>query len=70
MAKKPADIYDTNQLARFFRVTEETICEWCKEGKLPAFKIGQRWRVRAMDMQRAIDGKVRSHKSTRASELF
>ena len=70
MAKKSTGIYDAKELARFFRVTEETICEWCKDGKLPAFKIGQRWRVRVQDLQKIIDGKVRSRKSGRGTELF
>jgi excisionase family DNA binding protein len=70
MAKETTGIYDTKALARFFRVTEETICEWCKDGKLPAFKIGQRWRVRVADLQKIIDGKVKSRKSNREAGLF
>jgi len=70
MIKVTTGIYDSKELARFFRVTEETICEWCKDGKLPAFKIGKRWRVRVQDLQKIIDGKVKSRKSGRAAGLF
>ncbi|MBM3257575.1 MAG: helix-turn-helix domain-containing protein [Candidatus Liptonbacteria bacterium] len=54
-------IYSTEKLARFFGVTKETIQDWCKRGKLPGFKIGKEWKVRAKDIERLIEGRVRVH---------
>jgi len=71
MAKRKENkIYDTKALSRFFGVTEETVCEWCKNGKLPAFKIGKKWRVRIADLRKMIDGKVAGRKSSAAQGLF
>lgn len=53
-------IYDAGKLARFFGVTKKTVRDWCKRGKLPAFKIGKEWKVRVVDLQKMIDRKVRS----------
>ena len=55
-------IYGTPELAEFFGVKEKTIWEWCKKGKLPAFKIGKEWKVRVSDLNRVISGKINSHK--------
>lgn len=63
-------IYNSRDLAKFFGVGEETIWDWCKNGKLPAFKIGKRWRVRVSDLQKIIDGKVRTRKQDRTTKLF
>jgi excisionase family DNA binding protein len=59
-------MYDSRLLAKFFGVSEETVWEWCKTGKLPAFKIGKKWRVRVSDLQKIIDGKVQTRKPNRA----
>jgi len=59
-------MYDSRALAKFFGVSEETVWAWCKAGKLPAFKIGKKWRVRVSDLQKIIDGKVQTRKPNRA----
>jgi putative molybdopterin biosynthesis protein len=69
MAKPDSKIYTTRELTAFFRVSEKTIWEWCRIGKLPAFKIGKEWRVRAEDLRRIIDAKVRSA-DKKANRLF
>ena len=50
------------QIAKFFGVSDKTVWEWCKAGKLPAFKIGKEWRVRKSDLQKMINQKVKSPK--------
>lgn len=62
-------IYDTAKLAKFFGVTNRTVLEWCKKGKLPAFKIGKRWKVRVIDLQKMIDRKVSARKDAAARLL-
>lgn len=56
--------YDTimtaEQIGAFFGVSKKTVWEWCKTGKIPAFKIGKEWRVRQSDLQRLITQKLRS----------
>ncbi|MCL4403884.1 helix-turn-helix domain-containing protein [Patescibacteria group bacterium] len=49
---KETGIYDAPKLAKFFGVTERTVLEWCREGKLPGFKIGKKWRVRVQDLKK------------------
>ncbi len=63
-------VYDAGKLAKFFDVTTETIQEWCRKGKLPAFKIGKEWKVRVSDLQRAINRKVRVKGGEAGQRLF
>jgi len=63
-------VYGVEKLARFFGVTVETIQEWCRKGKLPAFKIGKEWKVRVVDLQKAIDRKVRVREQDTEQSLF
>lgn len=62
-------IYGTEELARFFSVSEKTIWDWCKKGKLPGFKIGKEWKVRVTDLNRVISGKINS-KNNKYQALF
>lgn len=55
-------IYGVDDLAGFFGVTKKTIWEWCKRGKLPAFKIGKEWKVRVSDLNRIINQKIHAKK--------
>lgn len=71
MPSKKETIYDAGKLAKFFGVTKETIWEWCKKGKLPAFKIGKEWKVRVVDLQKMIDRKIhRKREEKTAPRLF
>jgi hypothetical protein len=58
MARNKETIYGAEKLARFFGVTKETARDWCKKSKLPGFKIGKEWKVRVVDLQRIIEGKI------------
>lgn len=51
-------ILNVPEIAEFFGVTKKTVYLWCKEGNLPAFKIGQEWMVRQSDLQKMIAAKV------------
>lgn len=63
-------LYNAEKIARFFGVTTKTAYEWCKEGKLPAFKIGKEWKVRVSDLQKMIDRKVRARARDDSPRLF
>lgn len=70
MGKGTDTLYNAEKIARFFGVTVKTACEWCHEGKLPAFKIGKEWKVRVSDLQKMIDRKVRSSARDDSPHLF
>ena len=68
--QKNETIYEAEKLAKFFHVTKQTIREWCKKGKLPAFKIGKEWKVRVVDLQKTIDRKTHSQIEKEQRGLF
>jgi excisionase family DNA binding protein len=70
MTQKKETIYGAEKLAKFFGVTKRTAREWCKKGKLPAFKIGKEWKIRVADLQKMIDREVRIHEDEKSSRLF
>lgn len=63
-------IYGAKQLSKFFSVTEKTIWEWCKKGKLPAFKIGKEWKVRVQDLNKTISQKINKNREDKGARLF
>ncbi len=69
MALYKEKIYTTTELAKFFSVSEKTIWDWCKKGRLPGFKIGKEWKVRVSDLNRLITGKINS-KTEAGKTLF
>lgn len=69
MAKKDT-MYNAEKIARFFGVAKKTAWQWCKSGKLPAFKIGKEWKIRVTDLQKVIDQKVRARQDNNTPRLF
>jgi excisionase family DNA binding protein len=63
--KKGDKILTAPEIAKFFGVSKKTVYAWCKEGNIPAFKIGQEWMVRQSDLQKMINAKV-----TKRRDLF
>jgi len=70
MTQKKETIYGAEKLAKFFGVTKQTAREWCKKGKLPAFKIGKEWKIRMTDLQKMIDREVHSREDEKSKRLF
>lgn len=62
MAGSSEKILSVSEIGAFFGVAKKTVWEWCKSGKIPAFKIGKEWKVRQVDLQRLINQKVRGDK--------
>lgn len=60
MARANNILYNAEKIAKFFGVAKKTAWQWCKTGKLPAFKIGKEWKIRVSDLQKMIDRKVRA----------
>ena len=38
------------EMCRIFQRCEPTICAWCREGKLPAFRVGESWFANKADL--------------------
>jgi excisionase family DNA binding protein len=38
------------EVADQLRVTQSAVTQWCREGKLPAYRAGNRWRVKPQDL--------------------
>ncbi|MCA1731757.1 MAG: helix-turn-helix domain-containing protein [Actinobacteria bacterium] len=59
--REPSDQLDpllsTEEVAEYLGIGQATIYHWCREGRLPAVKIGRRWRVR----RTALEGFVRKN---------
>ncbi len=41
------EVLTVQEVAKLLKTTPATVYAWCRAGKLPAFKIGQQWRIRA-----------------------
>jgi len=52
------EIYTVREVAELLKVHEATIWRWCRNGELPAFRVGQQWRIRASDLHRLMDAKA------------
>ena len=58
MTDRADKVLNTQELANFLAVSQETVARWCASGRLPAFKIGGQWRGRQSDLNRIIKQKV------------
>ncbi|MHB0868449.1 MAG: helix-turn-helix domain-containing protein [Chloroflexota bacterium] len=45
------EVLTVQEVAAMLRTTPATVYAWCRAGKLPAFKIGQQWRIRARALE-------------------
>lgn len=70
MVEEKNKIYGVSELSRFFGVKPKTIWEWCKKGKLPAFKIGKEWKIRVSDLNRTIIQRINIHRKDKGTGLF
>ena len=47
---QPDQIWDCQQAARFLRIHPVTVKRLARRGRLPGFRIGNRWRFRSSDL--------------------
>jgi excisionase family DNA binding protein len=45
-AAQQSKLMTAQEAADYFRVSRVTVWRWCKEGRIPAFRIGRSWRIR------------------------
>ncbi|WP_129633780.1 helix-turn-helix domain-containing protein [Candidatus Oscillochloris fontis] len=50
------DVLTVDEVAEYLRVSRATVCRWCVQKRLPAFKIGKGWRVQRSDLEGYIRG--------------
>ena len=44
-------VLSCTEVAKRVHRDKETVRKWCREGKLPAFKVGTEWLVKEQDLQ-------------------
>ena len=49
-------VLTVQEVAELLKVSQATVWRWCQSGKLPAFRVGQQWRIRAADLQAVMQG--------------
>lgn len=49
-AEPPAILF-ADQLAQRWNTTQATVHEWCKSGRIRAFKVGRVWRILLADIE-------------------
>ena len=58
------ELLEVPEIARYLKVSEVTVYRWCKEGRLPALKLGHNWRVRRSALEDFL------HRGERSATLF
>ncbi|MFA5867774.1 MAG: helix-turn-helix domain-containing protein [Actinomycetota bacterium] len=46
MREERPTIMTVNELAKYLRLHEQTVYKMAKDGRLPAYKVGNRWRFK------------------------
>ena len=61
----PEAVWDCGEASRFLRIHPATVKRMAREGKLPGFRIGNRWRFRPSELDAWARSKVPSSNSLR-----
>jgi len=63
------EVMNVEQAARYLGVSPDTLYKYLSEGKVPAFKLGNRWRLKKTTLDRWMErqSQVREAKSSRRS---
>ena len=48
------DLLTPIEVAKYLKVPVQTVWWWCREGTLPAFKIGKYWRIPRKELRSAL----------------
>jgi len=62
------ELLTPNEAAEYLKVPVETVWRWCRQGTLPAVKIGKYWRVHKGELDAFIASK--STRSTEKAEVY
>lgn len=48
------ELLTTAEVAAYLKLSQRTAWRWCKDGRLPAFKVGHQWRVARRDLEKFV----------------
>jgi excisionase family DNA binding protein len=51
MTEELPELLDAKQVAAYLKLHEVTVLRFARQGKLPGFKVGRKWRFRASDIR-------------------
>jgi excisionase family DNA binding protein len=54
----PNEILTIDEVARYLRLTPQTIYKWAQEKRIPAVKLGKEWRFRRAVIDKWFDDQV------------
>ncbi|MBI4499464.1 MAG: helix-turn-helix domain-containing protein [Chloroflexi bacterium] len=54
------ELLSVNEVTKILKVSKATVQRWCREGKLPAAKIGKEYRIRRDDLERWYEEQLRA----------
>ncbi len=58
------DILTIEEVARYLRVSERTVYDWAQKGEIPSGKIGTVWRFKKTEIERWVNERLSSNKSS------
>ena len=56
------NILDAGEVAKLFKLNEQTVKRLANRGELPGFKLGGRWRFRREALEESIKGLEQPHR--------
>jgi excisionase family DNA binding protein len=59
------EVMNVEQAARYLGVSPDTLYKYLSEGKLPAFKLGNRWRLKKSTLDRWMEKQSKARNSKR-----
>ena len=62
------EVMNVDQAARYLGVSSDTMYKYLSSGKLPAFKLGNRWRLKKSTLDRWMEKQSKPHVSRGASK--
>jgi excisionase family DNA binding protein len=60
------DLLTVLEVMSYLKVCRATVQRWCKEGKLPAVKIGKEYRIRRSDLEHWYESLLKEHEPVEA----
>ena len=62
------EVMNVDQAARYLGVTPDTLYKYLLEGRIPAFKLGNRWRLKKTTLDRWMErqSQSREHRPSRS----
>lgn len=61
------DLLTVLEVMSYLKVCRATVQRWCKEGKLPAVKIGKEYRIRRSDLEKWYESLLKEGAPTEAA---